>query len=58
MHFPASDSTVRIRMVDATTEMIIRAESFIEPVQKGHEIINITDVASLIEHDGQNKKVM
>jgi hypothetical protein len=45
-------------MVNTTTEMIIRAESFIKPVQKGHETINITDVAFLIEHEDQNKKVM
>ena len=58
MHFPISESTVRVRMVDTTTEMTIRAESFVKPVQKGHEILNITDVAFLIEHEASGKKVM
>jgi hypothetical protein len=45
-------------MVDTTTEMTIRAESFVKPVQKGHEILNITDVAFLVEHEASGKKVM
>jgi len=58
MKFPTSNSSVRVRMVDTTTEMTIRAESFVKPVQKGHETLNITDVAFLIEHDPSGKKVM
>lgn len=58
MLFPPSESTVRVRMVDTTTEMTIKAESFVKPVQKGHKILNITNVAFLIEHDSQNRKVM
>ena len=58
MHFPASESTVRVRLVNTTTEMTIKAESFVKPVIKGHDILNITDVAFLIEHKGLGKKVM
>lgn len=58
MYFPISNSVVRVRMIDTTTEMTIRAESFVKPVQKGHEILNITDVAFLIEHEVSGKKVM
>jgi len=56
--FPTSHRTVRVRMVDTTTVMTIQAESFVEPVQRGHEVINITDVAFLIEHEPSGKKVM
>lgn len=56
--FPVSESTVRVRMVDTTTLMIVTAQSFMEPVQEGHQIINITDVAFLIESASTGQKAM
>ena len=47
-----------VRMVDTTTVMTLRAESFVEPVQKGHEIMSVTDVAFLLDHQASGMRVM
>lgn len=49
---------MRVRLIDTTTLMTIRSESFVKPVQKGHELINVTDVAFLIEHEPSGKKIL
>lgn len=51
--FPPSKATVRVRMLDTTAVMTVRAQSFVEPVQPGHEMLNLTAVAFLIEHGSQ-----
>lgn len=38
--------------------MTVRAESFIEPAQSGHELVNITGVGFLIEHEQSGQKAM
>merc|ERR1711939_336883 len=38
--------------------MVVNAKMFVEPVQKGHEWININVAAFLIEHPASGKKVM
>ena len=58
LNIPDSASTVRVRMLDTTAVMTIKSESFITPVQPGHELINVTDVAFLIEHQSSGKKLM
>lgn len=58
LEFPKSDRTVRVRMVDTTTLMTVNTGFLIQPVQPGHEILNLTDVAFLIEHEASNQKVM
>lgn len=56
--FPASDSMARVRMIDTTGVMVANAKSLIEPVQRGHELMNIFVAAFLIEHVPSGKKVM
>ncbi|KAJ9612308.1 hypothetical protein H2200_003905 [Cladophialophora chaetospira] len=56
--FPPSSSTVRVRMIDTTARMTVRAESFVEPVQPGHEFLNLSAVAFLIEHEPTGRKMM
>lgn len=58
LSFPESNATVKVWLIDTTTLMTIRSESFIKPVQKGHELINVTDVAFLIEHEPSGKRVL
>ena len=58
LELPESSNTVRVRMIDSTALMQIKSESFIDPVQPGHELINITDVCFLIEHLPSGKKIM
>ena len=58
LELPKSSHTVRVRAVDTTALMTIKSESFIDPVQPGHEYINITDLAFLVEHEPLGQKVM
>jgi hypothetical protein len=58
LDLPISEQTVRVRMIDPGAVMTVKAESFIKPVQKGHELLNLTCVAFLIEHEPSGKKVM
>lgn len=54
---PPSDATVRVRLLDTTGVMTIAAESFVKPTIEGHEVINVTDIAFVIEHRS-GKKIM
>ncbi|KAI1627144.1 beta-lactamase-like protein [Exophiala viscosa] len=56
--FPPSESAVRVRMMNPGAVMTVKAESFVKPVQKGHELLNLTCTAYLIEHESSGKKVM
>ncbi|OQU99725.1 hypothetical protein CLAIMM_05317 [Cladophialophora immunda] len=56
--FPPSQTAVRVRLVDTTALMTVRAESFVKPVQPGHELLNLTCVAFLIEHGPSGRRVM
>lgn len=58
LELPASAATVNVHLIDTTTLMTIKSELFIKPVQKGHECINITDVAFLIEHKFSGKRIL
>lgn len=58
MDFPASQHTVRVRLINTTAVMTIKAELFIRPVQKGQESLNVTSAAFLIEHEASNRKIM
>ncbi|KAF1991025.1 hypothetical protein K402DRAFT_368804 [Aulographum hederae CBS 113979] len=55
---PHSTSTVRLRMIDTTAVMVVNAKFFIEPVQKGHEQLNLYVAAFLIEHPPSGRKIM
>ncbi|PLN80406.1 beta-lactamase-like protein [Aspergillus taichungensis] len=58
LDLPQSDHTVRVRLVDTTTVMTVDALAFVDPVQKHHEHLNLTDVAFLIENDITGERVM
>ncbi|KIX98033.1 uncharacterized protein Z520_06112 [Fonsecaea multimorphosa CBS 102226] len=56
--FPPSQTAVRVRLVDTTAVMTVRAQSFVKPVQPGHELLNLTCAAFLIDHEPSGKRVM
>ncbi|OAP56998.1 hypothetical protein AYL99_09110 [Fonsecaea erecta] len=56
--FPPSETTVRVRLVDTTAVMTVRAESFVQPVLPGHELLNLTCAAFLIDHAPSGRRVM
>ncbi|POR32500.1 Uncharacterized protein TPAR_07279 [Tolypocladium paradoxum] len=53
-----SNATVRVRMVDTSGVMVVNAKPFIEPVQKGHEFLNLYVAAFLLDHAASGRKVM
>ncbi|KAI9682839.1 MAG: hypothetical protein M1820_010938, partial [Bogoriella megaspora] len=55
---PHSTNTVKVRMFDTTTNMVVNAVSFVEPVREGHEGLSLSTVGFLIEHEGTGKKVV
>lgn len=58
LSLPASDSTVRLRAIDAKMTMSIHSRGFIEPQVAGFEILNMTTVCYFIEHPSLNKKIL
>ncbi|CAI4215878.1 unnamed protein product [Parascedosporium putredinis] len=55
---PPSDSIVRVRLINTTGLMTVRAQGFIEPVQRGHELLSFPTYAFLIDHEPSGKRVM
>lgn len=58
INFPPSPATVCVRLVDTTAILNVRAQAFVEPVQKGHELLNMRCAAFLIEHEPSGRKIM
>ena len=58
LNIPNTSNTVRVRMFDTTTNMVVNAGMFVEPVLPGHEGFNLSTVGFLIEHEALGKKVV
>lgn len=58
LNVPISDAVARVRMIDTTGVMVVNAESFIEPMQPGHDFLNLYVAVFLIEHAPSGTKVM
>jgi hypothetical protein len=55
---PTSKVTVRLRAIDAKTQMCVSSKGFIQPILPGFEILNLTSITFLIEHPTLHKKVL
>jgi hypothetical protein len=55
---PKSDAIVTVRAINTTTDMYSSAVNFVEPVIPGHEQLNMTTLAFLIEHQSTGQKVL
>lgn len=58
LNIPSSDSIVRLRAIDAKTQMSVSAKGFIQPIVPGFEILNLTSITFLVEHPTLHKKVL
>ncbi|KAH7380258.1 beta-lactamase-like protein [Phaeosphaeria sp. MPI-PUGE-AT-0046c] len=58
LSFPSSDSIVRLRAIDAKTQMSVSSKGFIQPVLPGFEVLNLTSITFLVEHLRLDKKVL
>ena len=41
LNLPKSNSTVEVSIINTTTDIVVPAKAFVEPVQKGHEHMNL-----------------
>ncbi|KAH6699949.1 beta-lactamase-like protein [Cadophora sp. MPI-SDFR-AT-0126] len=58
LDLPAGTATVRVRMVDTSCTLSIKAESFISPVLPRQQYLEVTDQCFLIEHEQSGSKLM
>jgi glyoxylase-like metal-dependent hydrolase (beta-lactamase superfamily II) len=58
LHLPRSNSLVEVYIIDTTTQLVVPAEAFIQPVLKGHEMLNFPDFAFLVRNKRSGKTVL
>lgn len=58
LSLPKSDSTVEVRIVNTTTDIVVPAKAFVQPVQKGHEYMNMPTFAFLVKNNKLGKTLM
>jgi hypothetical protein len=58
LNIPSSNSTVRVRAIDTTTDIVAAAAAVVEPLMPGHETMNFKTMCFLIENTEKNKKVL
>lgn len=55
---PQSSSVVEVHIIDTTTQMVVQAKTFLQPVLKGHETFNFPDFAFLVQNKQLGKKIL
>lgn len=58
LNLPASNNTVELSIINTTTDLVAPARSFVQPVIKGHETINMPTFSFLIKHKGLGKTLL
>ena len=58
LNLPQSNSTVEVSIINTTTDLVCPAKSLVEPVQKGHEYLNLPTFAFLIENKHTGRTIM
>jgi glyoxylase-like metal-dependent hydrolase (beta-lactamase superfamily II) len=58
LHLPKGDTTVEVSIINTTTDIVVPAGAFVQPVQKGHETMNMPTFAFLVKNKKQNKTIM
>lgn len=58
LDLPTGANTVRVRMVDTSCTLSIKADSFIAPTVPGQNYLDVVDQCFLIEHEATGSKIM
>lgn len=58
LNLPISDSTVEVSIVNTTTDIVVPAWAFVQPVLKGHETFNLPTFAFLVKNKKLGKNIM
>ncbi|KAG0648079.1 Cytochrome P450 monooxygenase andK [Hyphodiscus hymeniophilus] len=58
LRIPPSTSTIRVQVIDTTTNLHCDAAAFIRPIIPGHEKLNLPTMCFLLENKAQNKFIL
>lgn len=58
LNLPKGEAVVDVHIVDTTTDIVVPAWAFVQPVQKGHETMNMPTFAFLIQNKNLGKTIM
>ena len=58
LNLPQSNSIVQVHIINTTTDIVVPAKAFVQPVQKGHEHMNMPTFAFLVENKRVGKTIM
>lgn len=58
LNLPHSDCTVEVWIINTTTDIVVPAKAMVEPVQKGHEHMNMPTFAFLVENKNLGKTIL
>ena len=58
LNLPTSDSTVEVSIINTTTDIVVPAWAFVQPVLKGHETMNMPTFAFLVKNKKLGKTIM
>ena len=58
LNLPKSSNTVEISIINTTTNLVAPAKSFVQPIIKGHETINMPTFSFIIKHKGSGKTIL
>lgn len=58
LHLPAGDSRCLVYAIDTTCNLTVPADTLVEPVIKGHELMNFPTVSFLIVHEQSGRKIL
>lgn len=58
LNLPKGDNCVDVSIINTTTDIVVPAWAFVQPVQKGHETMNMPTFAFLIKNKKQGKTFM
>ncbi|KAL8992461.1 MAG: hypothetical protein Q9169_007090, partial [Polycauliona sp. 2 TL-2023] len=58
LNLPESNSTVEVSIINTTTDIVVPAWAFVQPVLKGHETMNMPTFAFLVKNKKLGKNIM
>lgn len=58
LKLPVSNNTVELSIINTTTNLVAPAKSFVQPVIKGHETINMPTFSFMLKHKGLGKTIL
>lgn len=58
LNLPKGEAVVDVHIINTTTDIVVPAWAFVQPVQKGHETMNMPTFAFLVQNKNLGKTIM